>query len=57
MSKPKKIYSSSSEEEDEEDTYIPRVSYQKSAVFNCKAVSAPIIELKDEELDVSRSEG
>jgi hypothetical protein len=36
---------------------MPRVSYQKSAVFNFKVGSAPIIELKDEELDVSRSEG
>lgn len=36
---------------------MPRSSYQKSAVFNFKVGSAPIIELKDEELDVSRSEG
>jgi hypothetical protein len=48
MSKNKKLYQSSSEEEDDDDNYIPRVSYQKSAVFNFKVGSAPIIELKDE---------
>lgn len=56
MSNKKRIYSSSSEEEDDNDDYIPRINYPKSAVFNFKATSAPIIEDKNEELDVSREE-
>ncbi len=54
MSNKKRIYSSSSEEEDDDDDYMPKASLPKSAVFNFKVTSAPIIEDKNEELDVSR---
>ena len=56
MSNKKRIYSSSSEEEDDDDDYMPKASLPKSAVFNFKVTSAPIIEDKNEELDVSRQE-
>lgn len=35
---------------------MPRSNYPKSAVFNFKPTSAPILEDKNEELDVSREE-
>lgn len=47
MSNKKKMYTSSSEEEDEEDNYIPRDILPKSAVFQFKSSSAPIIEDKN----------
>ena len=58
MQRPKKLYSSSSEEEDD-DSFIPSTNLiAKSAVLPQQAInSAPIIELRDEYLDVSRSEG
>ena len=58
MQRPKKLYSSSSEEEDDQDNYIPAARLMpKSAVVTQNIGSAPIIELRDEHLDVSRSEG
>jgi hypothetical protein len=54
--KPRKIYSSSSEEEDEQDNYVPRGNFQKSAGFHFKTANSPIPEEKHEELDVSREE-
>lgn len=59
MSRPKKLYTSSSEEEDDDDNYIPSAKFTaQSAVHRQPPISsAPIIELRDEHLDVSRSEG
>lgn len=56
MSNKKKMYTSSSEEEDEEDNYIPRNTLSKSVVFQFKSSSVPIIEDKNEQLDISREE-
>jgi hypothetical protein len=45
MSNKKKLYlSSSEEEEEEEDGYAPKTQYPKSAVFNFKSTTAPILE-------------
>ena len=44
MSHKKKLYLSSSEEEDEEDRYIPKKNFPKSAVFNIKTNDLPMVE-------------
>jgi len=43
MSNKKKLYFSSSEEEDDEDNYIPKNNLPKSAVFQPKSSTVPII--------------
>ena len=56
MAYKKQLYLSSSEEEDEEDNYIRKINYPKSAVFNFKSTAQPILEDRDEQLDISRDE-
>ena len=47
MSYKKRLYLSSSEEEDDEDKYIPKMNFPKSAVFNVKSNNCPMVEDKN----------
>lgn len=54
MSNKKNLYFSSSEEEDDDDKCIPKMNFPKSAVFNFKSTTGPILEDKYGELDISQ---